>query len=142
GLRPRRPAAPGPGLPGAAHSGHRHGLAFQDHPPAPALTYPARGHSGRAWRPARAAGSAAALAAERTPVPGPAVSAVDLPGFLAPARVRSACLFGALAFQCLAELASRLVLGIRLVAGSRLAPGTRLALRTRFAFGTRFACGA
>src|SRR5712691_12562475 len=49
--------------------------------------------------------SAAGLAAKRTPAPGQAAGAVDLPGILATAgRVRVRML-GALAFQRLAELA-------------------------------------
>src|SRR6266568_6223434 len=55
--------------------------------------------------------SAAGLAAKRTPTPGQAAGAVDLPGVLATAgRVRVRML-GALAFQRLAELALDLFLG-------------------------------
>src|SRR5260370_26685002 len=55
--------------------------------------------------------SAAGLAAKRTPTPGQAAGAVDLPGVLATAgRVRVRML-GALALQRLAELALDLFLG-------------------------------
>src|SRR5713226_766421 len=71
--------------------------------------------------------SAAGLAAKRTPAPGQAAGAVDLPGVLATAgRVRVRML-GALAFQRLAELALDLFLGVfrlrRGVSHADLLPG-------------------
>src|SRR5436190_9892981 len=73
--------------------------------------------------------ASAALAAERAPSAGRAVHAVDLPGVLAPPRAGTVSLLGALAFQRLAELAPRLVLGIRLALQARSVPGVRPGLR-------------
>src|SRR6516165_1095721 len=75
---------------------------------------------------ARPCGSAA-LAAERAAVPGRAVSAVNLPGVLAPGRAGVACFPGTLALQCLAELGLRLVCGGGLVPPARTVTGLCLA---------------
>src|SRR6516165_3663043 len=80
---------------------------------------------------ARPCGSAA-LAAERAAVPGRAVSAVDLPGVLAPGRAGGACFPGTLALQCLAELGLHVICGdglvhpVRAVAGLGVADGACL----------------
>src|SRR5437773_7456281 len=73
--------------------------------------------------------ASAALAAERAPSAGRAVHAVDLPGVLAPPRAGTVSLLGALAFQRLAELAPRLVLGTRLALQAPSIPGVRPGLR-------------
>jgi hypothetical protein len=59
----------------------------------------------------RSSRSAAGLAAKRTPAPGQAAGAVDLPGVLATAGRARVRILGALAFQRLAELALDLFLG-------------------------------
>src|SRR5580693_3954329 len=73
--------------------------------------------------------SAAGLAAKRTPAPGQAAGAVDLPGVLATASRVRVRVIGTLALQCLAELALVLILGtIRLrrgVSHADLLPGRR-----------------
>src|SRR6204780_135761 len=55
--------------------------------------------------------SAAGLAAKRTPAPGQAAGAVDLPGVLATAARVRVRILGTLALQRLAELAPGLILG-------------------------------
>src|SRR5258706_1494160 len=73
--------------------------------------------------------SAAGLAAKRTPAPGQAAGAVDLPGVLATAGRASVRMHGTLALQRLAELALDLFLGtFRLRCGvshADLLPGRR-----------------
>src|SRR5580704_7271385 len=73
--------------------------------------------------------SAAGLAAKRTPAPGQAAGAVDLPGVLTTAGRVRVRIIGTLALQCLAELALALILGtIRLrrgVSHADLLPGRR-----------------
>ena len=73
--------------------------------------------------------SAAGLAAKRTPAPGQAAGAVDLPGVLTTASRVRVRIIGTLALQCLAELALVLILGtIRLrrgVSHADLLPGRR-----------------
>src|ERR1700728_1476342 len=56
--------------------------------------------------------SAAGLAAKRTPAPGQATGAVDLPGVLATAGRGCGRIIGTLALQRLAELAPGLILGV------------------------------
>src|SRR5258708_21386323 len=73
--------------------------------------------------------SAAGLAAKRTPAPGQAAGAVDLPGVVATAGRVSVRMHGTLALQRLAELALDLFLGTfrlrRGVSHADLLPGRR-----------------
>src|SRR5689334_14670660 len=123
----------------AAHRASRTGLAIRGILTSPDWGPPGtRGTGGRSapgWPEAGQQALAAALAAERPLLAGRAVRTVDLPGVLAAAPAAGVGLLGALAFQCLAELAPRLVLGARSV-GTRLARGTGPALGTRLALRT------
>src|SRR5215831_15293622 len=138
--RPTTPAfAPSSGTAACSSPGRPNRPGFPRDPDFPGGracygTWGTGGRSGPCLAGSWSAGSAAALAAERALLAGRAVRTVDLPGVLAPAPAAGVGLLGALAFQRLAELAHRLVLGARSVAGAHLAPragpvpGTRLAL--------------